>query len=119
MLKLGEKQTLIIEKKVEFGVYLMDKNREDHEEKVLLPLKQVPQDKGLGDEIEVFLYKDSKDRLIATVNEPAIMLGQVKKLVVSDVGSMGAFLNWGLEKDLFLPFKGIAFIISLFTYNSR
>lgn len=105
MLKLGEKQTLIIEKKVEFGVYLMDKNREDHEEKVLLPLKQVPQDKGLGDEIEVFLYKDSKDRLIATVNEPAIMLGQVKKLVVSDVGSMGAFLNWGLEKDLFLPFK--------------
>ena len=105
MLHLGEKQTLIIEKKVEFGVYLMDTKRDNPDEKVLLPIKQVPQGADLGDEVEVFLYKDSKDRLIATTNEPKIMLGQVKRLAVSDAGSMGAFLDWGLEKDLFLPFK--------------
>ena len=105
MLNLGEKQTLTIEKKVEFGVYLMDTKRDNPEEKVLLPIKQVPQGADLGDEIEVFLYKDSKDRLIATTNEPKIILGQVKRLTVSDAGSMGAFLDSGLEKDLFLPFK--------------
>lgn len=105
MLHLGEKQSLIIEKKVEFGVYLMDPNREDKEEKVLLPIKQVPANAGLGDELEVFLYKDSKDRLIATVQEPAILLGQIRKLTVLDTGAVGAFLDWGLEKDLFLPYR--------------
>lgn len=105
MLKLGEKQTLEIMKKVEFGVYL--KNPEDAagEERVLLPAKQVPAGANIGDQIEVFLYKDSKDRLIATTKTPLLMMNVVKILKVAQVGKMGAFLNWGLEKDLFLPFR--------------
>lgn len=99
-MKLGEKQTLIIEKVVDFGVYLgSDK------EKVLLPKKQVPEGVEPGDPVEVFLYKDSSDRLIATTKEPKLMMGQLNVLEVVDTGKNGAFLDWGLEKDLFLPFK--------------
>ena len=105
MLKLGEKQTLEIMKKVDFGVYLKNPEDETGEERVLLPAKQVPTGVGVGDKIEVFLYKDSKDRLIATTNTPLLMMGEVKVLTVAQVGKMGAFLNWGLEKDLFLPFR--------------
>jgi len=105
MLKLGEKQTLEIMKKVDFGVYLKNPVDETGEERVLLPAKQVPAGVGVGDKIEVFLYKDSKDRLIATTNTPLLMMGEVKVLTVAQVGKMGAFLNWGLEKDLFLPFR--------------
>ncbi len=97
---LGKKQTLAVMKKTEFGVYLGTE-----EERVLLPRKQVPEGTQVGDEIEVFLYRDSKDRLIATTNEPKIQLGEVKLLRVKDTGAIGAFLDWGLEKDLFLPFK--------------
>lgn len=104
MLRLGEKQKLTIVKQVDFGVYLAE-NLEQQQDKVLLPKKQVPQDAAIGDVLEVFLYKDSKDRLIATVNEPKLMMGQIARLVVSDVQSIGAFLDWGLEKDLLLPFK--------------
>lgn len=105
MLKLGEKQTLEIMKKVEFGVYLKHPEDAAGEERVLLPAKQVPAGAGIGDRIEVFLYKDSKDRLIATVKTPLLMMNEVKILKVAQVGKMGAFLNWGLEKDLFLPFR--------------
>jgi len=105
MLKLGEKQTLEIMKKVDFGVYLKNPVDETGEERVLLPAKQVPAGVGVGDKIEVFLYKDSKDRLIATTNTPLLMMSEVKVLTVAQVGKMGAFLNWGLEKDLFLPFR--------------
>lgn len=104
MFKLGEKQTLIVVKKVEFGVYLAETVKKT-EEKVLLPIKQVPADCECGDEIEVFIYKDSKDRLIATTNEPKLMMGRVALLKVAQTGRIGAFLDWGLEKDLFLPFK--------------
>ena len=100
MMKLGKKQVLTVVKKVDFGVYLGS-----DEEKVLLPKKQVPADIELGDPVEVFLYKDSDDRLIATTNEPKIQLGELAVLEVADTGKFGAFLNWGLEKDLFLPFK--------------
>ena len=100
MFKLGKKQVLTVVKKVDFGVYL---GTED--ERVLLPKKQVPADIELGDPVEVFLYKDSDDRLIATTNEPKVELGQLAVLEVADTGKFGAFLNWGLEKDLFLPFK--------------
>ncbi len=99
-MKLGELQKLKIEKKVEFGVYLSD-----GEEKVLLPKKQVPEDAAIGDEITVFLYKDSKDRLIATTSTPKLTLGKMGVLSVSQLNKVGAFLDWGLEKDLFLPFK--------------
>lgn len=97
---LGKKQALAVVKKTEFGVYLGTE-----EERVLLPRKQVPEGTQVGDEIEVFLYRDSKDRLIATTNEPKIQLGEVKLLQVKDTGAIGAFLDWVLEKDLFLPFK--------------
>lgn len=104
MLRLGEKQKLVIIKKVEFGVYLAP-SAEEAEEKVLLPIKQVPADSKPGDELEVFLYRDSKDRMIATTNEPKLVMGQVAELTVVQVGKVGAFLDWGLEKDLLLPFK--------------
>lgn len=103
MIQLGEIQTLQIVKKVEFGVYLGDGiNRE---EKVLLPKKQVPAEAQTGDEIEVFVYRDSKDRLIATTNMPKLTLHTVARLKVAQVGKIGAFLDWGLEKDLLLPYK--------------
>lgn len=105
MLKLGEKQTLEIMKKVEFGVYLKHPEDAAGEERVLLPVKQVPTGAGVGDSVEVFLYKDSKDRLIATTKTPLLMMNEVKVLKVAQVGKMGAFLDWGLEKDLFLPFR--------------
>lgn len=99
-MKLGEKQVLTIEKQVDFGVYLGTE-----EEHVLLPKKQVPKGAELGDPVEVFLYKDSRDRLIATTNEPKLTLGELAVLEVIDTGKNGAFLDWGLEKDLFLPFR--------------
>lgn len=103
MLKLGEKQVLVVVKKVEFGVYLAPTR--DSEEKVLLPKRQVPEDLEMGDPIEVFLYKDSEDRVIATTMEPKLVMGQVAKLPVVAMSKIGAFLDWGLPKDLFLPFK--------------
>lgn len=103
MIQLGKIQTLRVVKKVEFGVYLGD--GDNREEKVLLPRKQVPADVQTGDGIEVFVYRDSKDRLIATTNIPKVTLGGVARLKVAQVGKIGAFLDWGLEKDLLLPFK--------------
>lgn len=102
-MKLGEYQKLKMVKKVEFGVYLAE--HEADEVRVLLPEKQVPEGMVLGDEIEVFLYKDSKDRMIATTNRPKLTLGGLAVLKVLEVGKIGAFLDWGLEKDLFLPYK--------------
>ena len=99
-MRLGEKQVLTVVKAVDFGVYLGS-----DEERVLLPKKQVPEGIEAGDPVEVFLYKDSSDRMIATTNEPKITLGQLAVLEVADVGRIGAFLDWGLEKDLLLPFK--------------
>ena len=103
MLKLGEYQKLTVIKKVEFGVYLAEEN--DLEKRVLLPAKQVPENTKTGDVLEVFLYKDSKDRLIATTNQPKLTLGGLAVLRVAEIGKIGAFLDWGLEKDLFLPYK--------------
>ncbi len=100
MMKLGKKQMLMVVKKVDFGVYLGNE-----EERVLLPKKQVPEGLEIGDPVEVFLDKDSSDRLIATTNEPKVTLGELAVLTVADTGKYGAFLDWGLEKDLFLPFR--------------
>lgn len=107
MLKLGRKQTLVVVKQVEFGVYLAEKM--DSEEKVLLPKKQVPAGLDVSDSIEVFLYKDSSDRMIATVKEPYIQIGKPAVLKVKEISKIGAFLDWGLEKDLLLPFKEQAY----------
>lgn len=103
-MRLGEKQTLYIVKKVDFGVYLAECHN-DTENRVLLPLKQVPPGAAVGEQIEVFLYKDSKDRWIATTNTPKLMMGEVVELTVAQTGKIGAFLDWGLEKDLLLPFR--------------
>lgn len=102
-MQLGKYQKLEIIKKVEFGVYLAESRGE--EERVLLPKAQVPVNAVIGDRIEVFLYRDSKDRMIATTARPKLMLGGLAALRVSQVGKIGAFLDWGLEKDLFLPYK--------------
>ena len=101
-MKLGQLQTLKVEKTVPFGVYLVGDDPQDG--RVLLPRSQVPEGTSEGDELEVFLYKDSEDRMIATRKKPKLMLHQVGYLTVLQVGRIGAFLDWGLDKDLLLPF---------------
>ena len=100
MIRLGEYQKLAVVKETDFGVYL---GRD--EENVLLPRKQVPNGVKKGDLVEVFVYRDSSDRIIATTNKPMISLGKLAVLEVKQVTGIGAFLDWGLEKDLMLPFK--------------
>ena len=100
MIELGKTQCLNIVKVTDFGVYLGTE-----EDKVLLPKKQVPDDVEVGDALTVFVYRDSSDRLIATTNKPKIQLGELKRLKVSQITGIGAFLDWGLEKDLLLPFR--------------
>lgn len=103
-MQLGKTQVLTVVKQVDFGVYLAEAGHS--EERVLLPKKQAPEGVQTGDEVEVFLYKDSQDRLIATTTTPKLMLdGGVARLIVKEVTKIGAFLDWGLEKDLFLPFR--------------
>lgn len=103
MLQLGKRQELTVVKRMKFGVYLAE--GKDAEERVLLPVKEVPDETEIGDRMEVFLYLDSKDRMIATRREPYAELGGVAVMEVKEVSNIGAFLDWGLEKDLLLPFK--------------
>lgn len=103
MILLGEIQKLKVKKKTSFGVYLGEGNGKGEE--VLLPKKEIEGELKVGDEIEVFIYRDSEDRLIATTKRPKLTLGEVGLLKVKDITKIGAFLDWGLEKDLFLPFK--------------
>jgi predicted RNA-binding protein (virulence factor B family) len=86
------------------GAFLNTQNGREQEE-ILLPKNQVPQDVEIGDEVEVFVYKDSEDRIIATMKRPKITLGEFALLKVVENTKIGAFLDWGLEKDLLLPFK--------------
>ena len=101
MMKLGTVQELKIARKVSFGVYLTD---EEEKDQVLLPGKEVPAEAQIGDTLKVFLYKDSSDRPVATMREPMLTLYHTAVLKVIEVGRIGAFLDWGLEKDLLLPF---------------
>lgn len=106
MINLGNYQTLYIVKKTDFGVYLSEsREMSEGEERVLLPIRQVPEGADIGDQVKVFIYRDSMDRLISTTAIPKITLGELAVLKVNDVTKIGAFLDWGLEKDLFLPFK--------------
>lgn len=100
MIGLGEIQPLAVQRIVEFGAYLGNE-----EEQVLLPAKLLPSDTRIGDEIEVFIYRDSEDRKIATTHVPLLSLQKVAALKVKEVTKIGAFLDWGLEKDLLLPYK--------------
>lgn len=109
MINVATVQTLYVEKTVEYGAYLVSEEDKDvpvpsKDKHVLLPKKQVPDTASKGQAIEVFVYLDSEDRMIATTTIPKVTLHKTAKLSVSDVGKIGAFLDWGLEKDLFLPF---------------
>ena len=104
MIEIGKKQKLIVVKTVDFGVYLAEDKNAGQEDRVLLPAKQVPEGTREGDTLDVFIYKDSRDRLIATTREPLLQVGQTAVLKVLQVTKIGAFLDWGLEKDLLLPY---------------
>lgn len=103
MIELGKRQQLEVVRMKEFGVYLGEKAGD--EAAVLLPKRQVPKETKLGDILEVFIYKDSEDRLIATTGVAKLQVGEVAVLTVKEVAKIGAFLDMGLEKDLLLPFK--------------
>lgn len=117
-MKLGEWNILRIDRIKDVGAYLTDgkglectwkrsESAKTPEEvmDVLLPTRQIPEGLEIGDNVRVFLYRDSEDRIIATTHEPLITLGEIKKLKVKSVSDIGAFLDWGLSRDLFLPFK--------------
>jgi predicted RNA-binding protein (virulence factor B family) len=103
MIKLGEIQNLKIKRFTSPGAYLNEEGIE--EEDILLPKAQIPKEAKVGDSLEVFVYRDSKDRVIATTNKPKITVGEIGHLMVASTTKIGAFLDWGLEKDLFLPFS--------------
>lgn len=101
MITLGAINHLTIGRTVDFGVYLNDEEGNE----VLLPKRYLPQAYEIGDVIKVFIYKDSEDRLIATTETPYAQVGDFAYLEVKSVNRFGAFLGWGLMKDLFVPFK--------------
>lgn len=101
MADLGRMNRLIVSKLVDFGVYL----NSDNYGEILLPRKYVPEGCEVGDTLTVFVHKDSEDRIIATTLQPKGLVGDFACLDVSDVNKYGAFMDWGLEKDLFVPFK--------------
>lgn len=111
MIYLGKIQKLQVEKFTENGAYLCSSDRQEKDssaldiDRVLLPKNQLPQGLKLNDTIEVFIYRDSEDRPIATTIQPPFTLGEVARLQVRELSKIGAFLDWGLAKDLFLPFK--------------
>ncbi|HEX9061771.1 MAG TPA: S1-like domain-containing RNA-binding protein [Clostridia bacterium] len=126
MIELGKSQKLQIVRMTQIGAYLnskCDKSKDD----VLLPKSQVPKDIKVGDEIEVFIYKDSEDRMISTVKKPKITMGELNVLQVVETTNIGAFLDWGLEKDLFLPFReqvgkviiGGSYLVALYIDSSN
>lgn len=98
MIKVGEYNTLRVLRKVDFGIYL-----DDGKDGILLPKRFVPADVKEGDELKVFVYHDSEDRMIATTQHPKAVLGDIVKLRAVNVTEQGAFLDWGLMKDIFVP----------------
>lgn len=99
-MKLGEVNSLLANRKTENGIYLI--NEESNE--VLLPNKYIPEGMKMGDNIEVFIYKDSEDRIIATNIIPKIKLNNYAALEAKAISKIGVFFDWGLEKDLLVPF---------------
>src|SRR5258708_14693111 len=98
MIRIGEYNTLKVKKALAFGLIL-----DDGGEGILLPKRFVPRGAGVGDTLKVFLYHDGEDRMIATTQQPLGILGDIVKLRVVSVTPLGAFLDWGLMKDLFVP----------------
>lgn len=124
MIKLGEVQKLIIKRFTTVGAYLNTERELDVD--ILLPKSQIPEGANVDDEIEVMVYKDSKDRIIATVNRAKAQVGELVKLMVVSQSKIGSFLDWGLEKDLFLPFaetvgsieKGKEYLVGIYVDKS-
>ena len=100
-MNIGQNNTLTVSRLVDFGLYLVD----DHGSEVLLPTRYVTGTPQPGDAMDVFVYTDSEDRPIATTEHPRATVGEVAFLRVVDVNRIGAFLDWGLAKDLFVPFS--------------
>ena len=101
MKKIGNYNKLRVVKKVDFGLYL---DGEEYGE-ILLPQKYVTDDMLPGEEVEIFLYRDSEDRLVATTENPYVVVGEVGLLKAKQVSSPGAFMDWGVMKDLLVPFR--------------
>lgn len=126
MIELGKCQILRVDKKSKFGFYLVEPE-ENPKQAVLLPSKEVPENLSVGDLIKVFIYKDTEDRIIATTKQVPLTIGGLAVLKVKEVSDIGAFLDWGLVKDLFLPFKeqsskvkvGDNVLVSLYVDKSR
>ena len=125
MIELGKMQSLQIVKLTDIGVFLND--NPSQEGAILLPKKQVPEETQIGDQINVFIYRDTRDRLIATTRQPKIGLGEIALLKVVQTTKIGAFLDWGLEKDLLLPFteqkgkvqQGKEYVVGLYVDKSN
>lgn len=100
IVEIGKFNTLKVLKETDFGIYIGDEIEE-----ILMPTKWVPEGIKVGDEIEAFIYNDSEDRIIATTMKPKIERDQFAYLQVKQVTSFGAFLDWGIEKDLLVPFR--------------
>ncbi len=104
MIELGKYQILEVVKKTDFGFYLGEPGS-DGKHRLLLPIKEAPEGTVLGDKLNVFIYKDSEDREIATTAQVPLSIGDLAVLKVKEISTIGAFLDWGLAKDLLLPFK--------------
>lgn len=128
MIQLGKTQVLEVVKTTDFGVYLAEIGvAEKKNETILLPKNQVKEGTKVGDQLSVFIYKDSEDRPIATFLPPTIQLGEIAVLRVKEITTIGAFLDWGIPKDLLLPFKeqtrelreGESVLVSLYIDKSK
>lgn len=126
MIELGKMQTLEAVRETQNGVYLNTQKGFEKND-ILLPRNQVPEDLEIGDKIEVFVYKDSEDRIIATTKRPKLTIGELAALRVVEVNRIGAFMDWGLDKDLLLPYaeqtikaeKGSTYLVGLYVDNSE
>ncbi len=106
MIRIGKYNMMKLARRVDFGFYLTDPAADNPDAReILLPLRYVPDDVATGDTIEVFVYNDSEDRLIATTERPYATVGEFAFLEVSEVNDTGAFLDWGLMKDLLVPYS--------------
>lgn len=101
MVEIGKMNRLKVVKEVDFGLYLDGGDKGE----ILLPIRYVPENYAVDDEIDVFIYRDSEDRIIATTEKPYVMVGEFACLKVVSVTQNGAFLDWGLPKDLLVPFS--------------
>lgn len=104
-MEIGKYNRLFVRRETPNGLYLSDSMADEGDvREVLLPRRYVKEGYKTGSEVEVFLYTDSEDRLVATTTRPAVTVGEIASLKVADVSKFGAFMDWGLLKDLFVPF---------------